>query len=384
VAATGAVAGQSSGGAADLLFDADDFHPQMAAERIEQLRQELAELFDSRVLGRIGFNASHSFVTRLEKILHVKVANIARDYGLTEGQQQKLLLAGRGDIKRLLDRIFDARRQFLEEGAGLDRPAHNRRLSSITEPFRETEMIGPFRDGSLFLKIASRDLTVAQISNLKAKDEIARYYGRISTVTKDSTEFHDVDFTNSAAMDDDGLASAIRLPNLRLLKLESTGITDAGLAHLQGQDSLEVLDVSRSQINGPGFIHLQGLKALQVVIARGARFGDNGLANLKVLTNLSELHLQGTQITDAGLMALNLSNFVNLKEIGLSRTRVTDRGLAHLRSCPSLERLHLIRTQITDAGLANLNGMKNLRQLLLDQTQITDAGLAALDIPRTD
>ena len=42
---------------------------------------------------------------RLETILAARVDKIARQCGLTEVQKKKLLLAGRGDIKRFFDRV---------------------------------------------------------------------------------------------------------------------------------------------------------------------------------------------------------------------------------------------------------------------------------------
>ena len=377
-AAVEALAGELQVHLVDDQAEEDDA-ARMAAARIDNFRRSLANRFDRQVFGNVGFNACDSLVARLETILQIKVENTARDYGLTDVQTQKLLLAGRGDIKRLVDRLLDSRREFLAERADLDDAVQARALDSVVDLFRNSTSIGPFRDGSLFSKVVSRDLTVEQIEILKTKDEIELRRGRISTRMRGTTVLNDVEFPNSAVVDPRILARTRRLPNLRLLKFENTSITDAGLEHLKELNSLEVLDLARTQINGRGFVHLQGLTALQVLIARGTCFDDDGLAHLKVLTSLTELHLQGTRITDAGLIALNLPNFVNLKEIGLSRTQVTDCGLAQLRSCTKLERLLLIRTQITDAGLANLSGMKNLRQLLLDQTQVTDAGLAVLE-----
>ncbi len=373
-----AAAGDLPGDVVDDLSEDDDFDPRVAAARIEQIRLGLAERFNSHFNGILGFKSSDAFEAGIKLILHIKVENAAHDYGLTEVQKQKLRLAGRGDFQRLMDRIDDARRQFVSQGANADPVDQDRRLRSLIRPFSDLASIVPFREGSLYSKVLRRDLTAEQISSLTARDEIELYRGGISTLMRGPVEFIDIEFTNCRSMNDKSLARAIRLPNLRLLRLENTGVSDAGLESLKGQSSLEVLDLSRTQIHGTGFVHLQGLMALQVLAARGTPIGDDGLAHLKGLTHLAEMHLQGTQITDAGLIELNLPNFANLKEIGLSRTQVTDVGLAQLQKCTKLERLSLIRTHITDAGLKNLGAMKNLQQLLIDQTQITDSGMAEL------
>ena len=360
--------------------DGNQPHDPEKAARVEQIRQRQADRFDSQVFGNVRANAAEVFAKRLEGKLRLKLAICARDFGLSEIQQQKLLLAGRGDIKRLIDRIYDARQELLlASEADPDAMVQNRTLVSTIEPFRDVAEIGPFDEGSLFAKTIRRDLTDDQITHLAARDAIELSRGRITAAFRLDEEWHDVDFTNSGFLTDDRLSKIVRLPGIRLLNLENTRISDTGLAHLRDLQWLEVLDLSRTRINGTGFVEFAALDALQVLHLNGTHIDDDSLAHLTALTSLAELHLQGTRITDAGLAALNLPDMVHLKEIGLSRTLVTDQGLAHLRHCVRLERLILVRTQITDAGLANLKGLKNLRQLLIDQTQVTDAGMAELE-----
>ena len=68
---------------------------------------------------------------------------------LTPVEKQKLLLAGRGDLKRLFDRIEDRRRTFESLRTDVDRC---RELLGTLEPLHRRLVRGPFEAESLFFK----------------------------------------------------------------------------------------------------------------------------------------------------------------------------------------------------------------------------------------
>ena len=70
----------------------------------------LEETFDQVVFGSTG--DSESGRAYLEKMLSRKIADVEQVRRPTPLQQKRLQLAGRGDIKRLLDRIEDERKAF--------------------------------------------------------------------------------------------------------------------------------------------------------------------------------------------------------------------------------------------------------------------------------
>jgi hypothetical protein len=72
---------------------------------------------------------------------------------LTRAQRAKLLLAGRGDIKRFFDQVEDRRREFETE-----RRVYRNGLAALNrlEPYRQVFEDGPFGDGSLFAKTLQR------------------------------------------------------------------------------------------------------------------------------------------------------------------------------------------------------------------------------------
>jgi hypothetical protein len=132
-------------------------------------RPALGLNINTAVVGRENFDrwlfGEPNIVDRerhLEDILLTRVRTAVREHGLTERQKAKLQLAGRGDIKRFLDRVEDRRRDFEKDRqrfqTGL---AALRRLDDLSQIYQT----GPFGDGSLFAKTLQKikdDLTNRQ------------------------------------------------------------------------------------------------------------------------------------------------------------------------------------------------------------------------------
>jgi hypothetical protein len=68
--------------------------------------------FDQWVFGNMGVANAGVARNKLESLLTLHVDALERTCGLTPVQKKKLLLAGRGDIKRFFDRIEDLRKKF--------------------------------------------------------------------------------------------------------------------------------------------------------------------------------------------------------------------------------------------------------------------------------
>lgn len=86
---------------------------------------------------------------KLEGLLTKKVDEVEQMFLLTAAQRQKLILAGHGDIKRLLDSVEEARREFDLAEQDVDR------LSEVRNKLRTVDLLvtyGPFELGSLFQK----------------------------------------------------------------------------------------------------------------------------------------------------------------------------------------------------------------------------------------
>jgi hypothetical protein len=102
--------------------------------------------------------------TRLVGRLAIKIASIDRICNLTDEQKHRLELAGRGDVKRLFDRI-DALQPQPDEGHVVDDRRFRiwaQRLNTDAGAIRRTYKSGVFEGGSLFAKTLKTTLTAEQ------------------------------------------------------------------------------------------------------------------------------------------------------------------------------------------------------------------------------
>jgi hypothetical protein len=103
--------------------------------------------FDDWALG--GKAGAKRIRDHLERLLRKKIDEVEQMFVLTAAQRQKLKLAGHGDIKRLLDTVEDARREFELAKRDADR------LNEVRKHLRTLDVVvsyGPFELGSLFDK----------------------------------------------------------------------------------------------------------------------------------------------------------------------------------------------------------------------------------------
>lgn len=113
--------------------------------------------FDQWIYGN-GRNAE-SLRSKLETLLNLQVDDAQRTCKLSDTQKRKLLLAGRGDIKRIFDKIEDKRDEFHQ--TRFDRENLGSFLRDI-QPLRMTANDDPFQDDSLFAKTFATILTADQ------------------------------------------------------------------------------------------------------------------------------------------------------------------------------------------------------------------------------
>jgi hypothetical protein len=135
-------------------------NPQAHAEEQQQQFMVADETFDQWVFGARGNALAGK--TRLESALLVQIENIDRLCSLTEEQRQKLRLAGRGDIKRLLDRIEQLRKKF--QLVKTDQNKINEFFQEV-QPFQAELNRGPFGPGSIFSKTVKSTLTSEQAAH---------------------------------------------------------------------------------------------------------------------------------------------------------------------------------------------------------------------------
>jgi hypothetical protein len=177
---------------------------------------------------------------QLTTLLRQQVGAVERICGLSDVQIRKLLLAGRGDVQRLLDR-----QRAKREG---DRDAEGENRSSSTS--------GPFGQGSLFIRTVEGSLSAEQtvrfapFRNLFQRGVCVQVWpgspAPMTAIRLRGTEFSDQDFENlgdcgelrviaviGVRMTDAGLMQLKRVKGLQELWLMGTEISDAALADLQ-------------------------------------------------------------------------------------------------------------------------------------------------------
>ena len=120
--------------------------------------------FDWFVLGKV--EDLDSVRVRLESVLANRINAIDGQHRLTLDQQTKLHLAGRGDIKRLFDRIDDERKRF-------ELVRTNIRECQIflrdLQPLALSVQDGPFHADSLFARTFQRILEVEEEALARAR-----------------------------------------------------------------------------------------------------------------------------------------------------------------------------------------------------------------------
>jgi hypothetical protein len=122
------------------------------------------ETFDRWLFGSTG--DAESGRAYLETLLQRKLNDINLVRELTAAQRKKLILAGRGDIKRLFDRIEEERKEFRLVRTDSDRCG---RFLQELQPLRVTIRQGPFELESIFAKTLKKMLDEGQLARRRAK-----------------------------------------------------------------------------------------------------------------------------------------------------------------------------------------------------------------------
>jgi hypothetical protein len=139
-----------------LAQDADDAEEgvQPAANRAFVMSDEQ---FDQWVFG--GPSNSHGNRGKLDSLLILEVDDVGRWCGLSESQKKKLILAGRGDIKRFYDEVEEKRKEF--DKVKTDQQKAGAIYQELA-PLRTKLNSGLFGDGSIYAKMLNRLLSEEQ------------------------------------------------------------------------------------------------------------------------------------------------------------------------------------------------------------------------------
>ncbi len=110
---------------------------------------------------------------RLQTLLDIELSDVSRTCQLDDAQRKKLLLAGRLDIQRFLDRYQRLRRKFLKIRS--DQNAMNAFWGEMS-PLQQEIQGGLFGNGSLFRGVISKTLSAEQNQQFEAASLERRMY----------------------------------------------------------------------------------------------------------------------------------------------------------------------------------------------------------------
>ena len=111
---------------------------------------------------------------KLERLLETRVLQISRVFGLPLNQQEKLRLAGRGDIRRLRQRLagdLGLQNPFLVENEdSIETLRWLARIASKAADLGDELQEDPFLEGSLLAKVLRHQLTAEQIAEYEQRE----------------------------------------------------------------------------------------------------------------------------------------------------------------------------------------------------------------------
>jgi hypothetical protein len=172
------------------------------------------------------------------------------------------------------------------------------------------------------------------------------------------------------------------LTGLRILSLQSAGITNEGLEHLRPLRSLRGLEFTQASISNRGLAVLMDLPALEY-LSLNTGVTDAGLRQVAQLSNLRWLSIADGKMWGPGLAELAKLPRLERLCIVQSRSPLFDRHIKYLEGLTQLKGLTLWGSAcntLTDASLASIGKLKNLEELYFIRTmpRFTVAGAAHL------
>ncbi len=216
------------------------------------------------VLNEAQFNAwvfgnaaqlSGGMPAKLTALLGVQIAEMDRVCDLSDKQEKKLRLAGRGDIKRFFDRVEEKRRKF--QGKSYDRNKIGEIYQEI-QPLQASMNAGLFEGDALFAKIAERVLNEQQRQRYEGELRTRRTY----------------QYKTQVALTINRLARSVGISAERQIKLQTLILRETRVPRRLGSNNVSyyvvLLEISRipEQKLRPLFTEAQW-PLIQIVLQQG-------------------------------------------------------------------------------------------------------------------
>lgn len=186
----------------------------------------------------------------------------------------------------------------------------------------------------------------------------------------------------------DALPALAKLPDLKMLRLDSTKVDDAGLAHFVAFSALHSLDLRENAlVTNAGLVQLAKCKTLRSVALQKTNVNKNAVVDFaKSLPDcriewdggIVEARIAADPDRAGAEYALSIGGIVTLKTKDNPEFRPQTAKELPKEPFELMEvRLDTAAAQLaaTDAGMAVFNGCRNVKFLLIQGTSISDAGL---------
>jgi hypothetical protein len=165
----------------ELIVEYEELQSADAADDLDEPDSDLELTGGRRLRARIPVGTLDQLVIgsgqcaadgrrRLDTLLNQKIIAVDQFCRLTETQKQKLQLAGRGDIKRFIDRVESLRPTFQQVHLIADEDDARKvstwagTLAWDANTLRSTLSLGLFEDGSLFAKTLRSSVAADQFA----------------------------------------------------------------------------------------------------------------------------------------------------------------------------------------------------------------------------
>ena len=142
------------------------------------------ENVDESLYGTRGPKTAPAIRERLDRILRRRLSSAEKVRRLSKIQVQKLELAGRGDINRLLSLIEEHSQKLRAAGQAVNEVYNDNPLNRQTSAIRSRLRSGPFDEDSLFAKSLKKILTTEQVASSEERQRTAT--GSLENISLDN------------------------------------------------------------------------------------------------------------------------------------------------------------------------------------------------------
>lgn len=160
-----------------------------------------------------------------------------------------------------------------------------------------------------------------------------------------------------------------KLPYMKSMVLNGSGITDEGIELLSGCNKLRELHLVSTAVTDKGLKLISNLRSLDWLRIDEGEISDKGIRYLASLTNLDSLQIVNSNLSDDGLETL--FHYPRLRYLETASDNISGKGLSIISQQNSIETLRLASRTIYDSEFLNLVFCRQLKSLTYDMPMVS-------------